>query len=71
MRCLRVLKLFSACVCAVLRVSVASICSVEVFVYWFCVVVPTGTFPLVSVSVGRGWDGCCACAGAFLVVGAE
>ena len=48
MRCLSGAKLVDDCVCAALRASVTSICSVEVFLYWFCIVSPTGTFPLDS-----------------------
>ena len=48
MRCLSGAKLVDDCVCAALRARVTSICSVEVFLYWFCMVSPTGTFPLDS-----------------------
>ena len=48
MRCLSGAKLVDDCVCAALRASVTSICSVEVFLYWLCIVSPTGTFPLDS-----------------------
>ena len=47
----------SNCVSAVLRASVTSICSVEVFPYWVYTVSPTGTFPL-GLFFCWSWLGC-------------